>query len=190
MRNVGSTGVLGAVCSLALMVGSIVHAQDATMYAEQLGGEDATARANARVELSNLGKDGLVKATDHKIATPNAHMELHSWVVSEWLLKAEPSESDAENVMRTARSEAQAKRYSQAENLYRLAEKLYDTLKDNANDRQQFDKAAEYRQKQARADTLKDKAKIIDEGGTEKVGLNLGIVHIGTTETAVDDGDW
>ena len=152
--------------------------------------DDTAARSAAESDLRSMGGKVLPVLSKAKLSRDAAQVRVREILVDLTIETAPVTREGANTVMQTARDEALAKRYLNASKCYRRGEKMYQRLKDDAGDRK--DKAAkkEYQELEQKADKRADKADTLAAGGTERKGLNLGFVHVGTEKNVNDDNDW
>lgn len=156
---------------------------------EQLSDDDMTKRDAAERELRLAGKEAVPLL---KVAHPekaDALRRVRSLLVQLTVAGSGIDEKSANELMVLGRDEALAKRWGNAKRCYRRAEKIYDKLKDDADDRK--DRAAEQRFKglQKTADRRADRAGHLEKGRGFS-GLNLGIVKIGVKHDIENQDDW
>jgi hypothetical protein len=137
--------------------------KEAADLAAELATGESAARDNAEKKLRDLGAAAIPALRAAKVDPADAAM-LHE----------------------IARDEGKGKRYSNAERLYRRAQKLFERLKDDAGDRGDRAKKREFDEKAELCDRMKDKAgrKLKGESHT---GVNLGFVRLGVEHDMSDD---
>jgi len=149
--------------------------------------DDAAARAAAETELRRLGPASVPALTKATLKNAEGQARLRTVLADFVVDSAKIDATDANLLMQIAREEALAKRYGNAGKCYRRAEKLYEKLKDDADDKKDKVKEHEYSALEEKADRCKDKADALAKGDGHKVG------HWGplpTLKKVEDDGDW
>jgi hypothetical protein len=160
----------------------------AEQLVKQLDTADANQRAQAEADLRRLGEGVIPVLSRSQVANEEGHVRLRTTLVDLSVDSSRIDPADANKLMLLGREEALAKRFFLATRCYRRAEKIYDRLKDDADDRKDRAKEREYADLQDKAEKRADKADRLARG--EKfTGLNLGIVRVGV-EHDNSDQDW
>lgn len=162
--------------------------QRAEQMVQGLGDADPAKRAASETELRAMGPKVtpvLVKST---VPNEAGQIRLRAIVVDLSVDSSRIDPTDAGMLMQVGREEALAKRYDAAHRCYRRAEKIYDKLKDDADDMKDKLKEADYSDRERTAKKRADKAERLAKGHGFS-GLNLGVVKIGVEHDNTDQ-DW
>jgi hypothetical protein len=185
-----STAALLLVLSLAAAVsprpGRCADSKEAADLVAQLATGDAAGRDAAEKKLREIGAAAIPALRDAKPDKEDAATRVRGVLTDIALDTAKVDPADAAMVHEIAREEGKGKRYANAERLYRRAEQLYEKLKDDAGDRKDRVKQAEYKEKSKVCDRMKDKAERKVKGSTH-TGLNLGFVRVGVEHDMSDE---
>jgi hypothetical protein len=152
--------------------------------------DDTAQRSAAESDLRNMGGKVTPVLSKAKLSRDAAQVRVREILVDLTIEHAPVTREGANTVGQVAREEALAKRYLNASKCYRRAEKMYQRLKDDAGDRKDKASKKEFEEMEKKSDKRADKADVLAAGGTERKGLNLGFVHIGTEKNREDDNDW
>ena len=186
------------LCLLALGLTSRLSAADLsdedTKKAEdalkRLDTDDVGQRTAAESDLRGMGAKILPVLSKSKLNNDAARVRVREMVVDMTIESSKITKEDGNMVAQVAREEALSKRYASAGKCYRRAQQIYQGLKDDARSRKDKVSKQEFEDLEKRNDKRADKAELLAKGGTERTGLNLGIVHIGSEKNASDDQDW
>ena len=190
--------MMGMMLALLALVSGPARAAELTAEETQkiedavkrLDTDDAAQRSAAESDLRGMGAKILPVLSKAKPSRDAAHVRIREIVVDLTLESSPVTREGATTVMSVARDEALAKRYMNASKCYRRGEKMYQRLKDDAGDRKDKASKKEYEELEKKADKRADKADVLAAGGTERKGLHVGFVHIGSEKNVEDDNDW
>jgi hypothetical protein len=155
---------------------------------QQLGDSDSAKRAAAETELRRFGAAVLPALQSAKVDNEAGQLRLRTILVDLTVDGSRIDAADGNTLTLLGREEALAKRYWTAAKCYRRAEKIYDRLKDDADDRHDKIKEREYKDLRDRAENRANRAEHLAKG-ERFTGVNLGIVKIGVEHNAGDQ-DW
>mgnify|MGYP000271246410 CR=1 FL=1 len=162
--------------------------QRAEQWVQDLGDADPAKRAAAETELRSMGPKVAPVLSKSTVPNEAGQVRLRAILVDLSVDSSRIDPTDAGTLMQLGREEALAKRYDNAHRCYRRAEKIYDRLKDDADDMKDKVKRTEYRDREQTAKKRADKAERLAKGHGFS-GLNLGVVKIGV-EHDNSDQDW
>jgi len=160
--------------------------KEAVDLAAKLCEGEAAEQAAAEKKLRELGAAAIPALRGAKPEKDEALSRVRNVLADMVLEAAKVDPADAVMVHEIAREEGKGKRYTNAERLYRRAQKLYEKLKDDAGDRKDRVKEREYKEKEQLCERMKDKAGRKLKGETH-TGLNLGFVRIGVEHDMSDE---
>jgi hypothetical protein len=160
--------------------------KEAAALAEQLATGESSARDTAEKKLRDLGAAAIPALRAAKPEKDEAVTRVRNVLTDITLDAAKVDPSDAAMLHEIARDEGKGKRYSNAERLYRRAQKLFERLKDDAGDRGDKAKKRDFDEKAELCDRMKDKAGRKLKGETH-TGVNLGFVRLGVEHDNSDD---
>lgn len=161
-------------------------AKEAADLAAELATGESAARDNAEKKLRNLGAAAIPALRAAKAEKDEAAARVRNVLTDIALDVAKVDPADATMLHEIAREEGKGKRYSNAERLYRRAQKLFERLKDDAGDRGDRAKKREFDDMANICDRMKDKAGRKLKGETH-TGVNLGFVRLGVEHDNSDD---
>lgn len=162
--------------------------QRAEQLVQTLGDTDPGRRAAAETELRAMGPKVTPVLAKSTVANAEGQIRLRAILVDMSVDSSRIDPTDAATLMQIGREEALAKRYDTAHRCYRRAEKIYDKLKDDADDMKDKIKETEYADQENKAKKRADKAERLAKGHGFS-GLNLGVVKIGVEHDNTDQ-DW
>lgn len=142
----------------------------------------------AEKKLRDLGREAIPALREAKPEKESVERRVRNLLTDLAVETSKIDLADATMVHEIARHEGKAKRYANAERLYRRAYQIYDKLKDDADDRKDKAKAREMKEKREICDRMKDKAGHLEKGETH-VGVNLGFVKVGKEHDLSNDWD-
>ncbi|HYG76934.1 MAG TPA: hypothetical protein VEK08_18155 [Planctomycetota bacterium] len=176
-----------AVAALSLVAPRAAQcADDAAALVKSMVEGDAGERDKAEKKLRDLGAAAVPALKEAKAEKEEVATRVRNLLTDILLDTAKIDPADAATLHEVARQEGKAKRYSNAERLYRRAAQLYDKLKDDADTRKDRAKEQQYGDKRRVCDRMKDKAGHKLKGSTH-TGVNLGFVRVGKDHDMSDD---
>jgi hypothetical protein len=180
--------VLLAVLLAALLPSAAWSAdgKEAADLATELATGESAARDNAEKKLRDLGAAAIPALRAAKPEKDEAVTRVRNVLTDIALDVAKVDPADAAMLHEIARDEGKGKRYSNAERLYRRAQKLFERLKDDAGDRGDRAKKRDFDEKAELCDRMKDKAGRKLKGETH-TGVNLGFVRLGVEHDNSDE---
>ena len=140
----------------------------------------------AEKKLREIGREAIPALREAKPEREAAERRVRNLLTDIAVETSKIDLADATMVHEIARNEGKAKRYVNAERLYKRAYQIYDKLKDDADDRKDKSKSREMKDKREICDRMKDKAGHLVKGETH-VGVNLGFVKVGKEHDLSDE---
>jgi hypothetical protein len=163
--------------------------EEIAAFLAQLSDDNMEKRMEAERALRKVGKDAIPALKAAKPEKEDALMRVRALLSDLSVEHSGVNEESAGVLMALGREEALAKRWGNAKQCYRRAEKIYDRLKEDADDKKNREEKKRFSDLQTTADRRADRAGHLEKGRGFS-GLNLGFVRVGVQHDVDNQEDW